>query len=552
MIHKIKIGMAQINPVLGDLNGNTRKIKEFIKKAERQKTNLLIFPELAITGYSPQDLLLDKPFVDGNLHYLDKIIETCAGAMVVVLGFVDFNNGKLFNAAAVIKAGQLVTKKYKSLLPNYDVFDERRYFSPASQNEPIDIEIGGRLTRLGVEICEDLWDTNHNLKVTELLVKNGAELILNLSASPYEYNKRDRRRRLVLEKVMRLGRPFILINLVGGRDELVFDGNSFALDATGTMIGWGEEFKETLAVFDLDLETGKGKGMPWPEIQREASIFQALALGVHDYFFKTGGRTAIIGLSGGIDSALVAGIAVSALGSANVIGVSLPSNYTATESREDAAILSQNLKIKLIEIPIESIFQSYLKKLRPVFGNLPPDVTEENIQSRIRGNLLMALANKYHAYVLTTGNKTELALGYCTMYGDMCGALAVISDLSKNDVYQVARYVNKQAGQTIIPERIFTKIPSAELAAGQVDPFDYTVVSPLVDYIINDQKTSRELVKMGFSAELIGDIMRRIKSAEFKRRQAAPGLKITSKAFGLGRRYPIINHFDEKEKKECE
>ncbi|MFA4920912.1 MAG: NAD(+) synthase, partial [Candidatus Neomarinimicrobiota bacterium] len=423
MRQTIKIGLAQINPILGALDGNTAKIKAFIQDAERQKIDLLIFPELAITGYSPQDLLLDKPFVDGNLSCLNKIIEASVSSMVVVLGFVDVENGKLFNAAAVIKAGQLVAKRYKSLLPNYDVFDERRYFMPASQNQPIDIEIGGRATRLGVEICEDLWDTNHNIKVSEQLVKSGAELIVNISASPYEYDKRDRRRQLVLEKVKQLGRPFILVNLIGGRDELVFDGNSFALDAHGTMIGWGEEFKETLTAFDLDLATGRGAGMSWPEIQREASIFQALVLGVHDYFHKTGGRTALIGLSGGIDSALVAKIAVSALGAKNVVGVALPSNYTSAESREDALLLAENLKIKLLEIPIKSIFQSYLKELRPVFGNLPTDVTEENIQSRIRGDLLMALANKYHAYVLTTGNKTELALGYCTMYGDMCGAL---------------------------------------------------------------------------------------------------------------------------------
>ncbi|MCK9559489.1 MAG: NAD+ synthase [Candidatus Marinimicrobia bacterium] len=549
MRQTIKIGLAQINPILGALDGNTAKIKAFIQDAERQKIDLLIFPELAITGYSPQDLLLDKPFVDGNLSCLNKIIEASVSSMVVVLGFVDVENGKLFNAAAVIKAGQLVAKRYKSLLPNYDVFDERRYFMPASQNQPIDIEIGGRATRLGVEICEDLWDTNHNIKVSEQLVKSGAELIVNISASPYEYDKRDRRRQLVLEKVKQLGRPFILVNLIGGRDELVFDGNSFALDAHGTMIGWGEEFKETLTAFDLDLATGRGAGMSWPEIQREASIFQALVLGVHDYFHKTGGRTALIGLSGGIDSALVAKIAVSALGAKNVVGVALPSNYTSAESREDALLLAENLKIKLLEIPIKSIFQSYLKELRPVFGNLPTDVTEENIQSRIRGDLLMALANKYHAYVLTTGNKTELALGYCTMYGDMCGALAVISDLSKTDVYKVARYVNQQAGRSVIPDRIFTKIPTAELAPGQVDPFDYEIVSPLVDYIINEQKTPLELVKMGFDAKLVDDTIRKIKQAEFKRRQAAPGLKITGKAFGLGRRYPIINHFDEEGKK---
>ncbi|HOU17127.1 MAG TPA: NAD+ synthase [Candidatus Marinimicrobia bacterium] len=548
----IKIGLAQINPVLGDLSGNAAKIINFIQEADQQGVNLLIFPELAITGYLPQDLLLNRSFIDCNLQCLNKITAACRSSMVVILGFVARENDKLYNAAAVIKSGQLIATRYKTLLPNYDVFDERRYFTPANENLPVPIEIGGHSVRLGVEICEDLWDSNSDIKVTDQLVVQGAELLVNLSASPFEYDKRDRRRQLVLDKVIKLRRPFVLVNIVGGRDELVFDGNSFALDASGTLIGWGGEFKENLAVFELDLVSGQGHRMPWPETQREASIYQALTLGVHDYFYKTGGRQAIIGLSGGIDSALVACIAVSALGSENVLGVFLPSRYTSAASREDSVVLAKNLNIRLIEIPIEKIFQSYLQELKPVFGQTSPDVTEENIQSRIRGNLLMALANKYHAYVLNTGNKTELALGYCTMYGDMCGALAVISDLSKLDVYKVAGYFNETAERLIIPERIFTKIPTAELAPGQVDPFDYTIVSPLVDLIINDQKTPAELIQMGYATDLVNDIFERIKFAEFKRRQAAPGLKITGKAFGLGRRYPIINHFKEKGEKQCE
>ena len=548
----IKIGLAQINPVLGDLPGNAKKITNFIKEADQQGIDLLIFPELAITGYLPQDLLLNRSFIDCNLQCLNKITAACRSSMVVILGYVARENGKLYNAAAVIKSGQLIATCYKTLLPNYDVFDEHRYFTPASENLPVKIEIGGHSMRLGVEICEDLWDSNSAIKVTDQLVAQGAELLVNLSASPFEYDKRDRRRQLVLDKVTKLRRPFVLVNLVGGRDELVFDGNSFALDASGALIGWGGEFKENLAVFELDLVSGQGHRMPWPETQREASIYQALTLGVHDYFYKTGGRQAIIGLSGGIDSALVACIAVSALGAENVLGVFLPSQYTSAASREDSVVLAKNLNIRLIEIPIEKIFQSYLQELKPVFGQTSPDVTEENIQSRIRGNLLMALANKYQAYVLNTGNKTELALGYCTMYGDMCGALAVISDLSKLDVYKIAGYFNETAERLIIPERIFTKIPTAELAPGQVDPFDYTIVSPLVDLIINDQKTPAELIQMGYAADLVTDIFERIKFAEFKRRQAAPGLKITSKAFGLGRRYPIINHFKEKGGKQCE
>ncbi|HPA99617.1 MAG TPA: NAD+ synthase [Candidatus Marinimicrobia bacterium] len=548
----IKIGLAQINPVLGDLPGNAKKITNFIKEADQQGIDLLIFPELAITGYLPQDLLLNRSFIDCNLQCLNKITAACRSSMVVILGYVARENGKLYNAAAVIKSGQLIATCYKTLLPNYDVFDEHRYFTPANENLPVPIEIGGHSVRLGVEICEDLWDSNSAIKVTDQLVAQGAELLVNLSASPFEYDKRDRRRQLVLDKVTKLRRPFVLVNMVGGRDELVFDGNSFALDASGALIGWGGEFKENLAVFELDLVSGQGHRMPWPETQREASIYQALTLGVHDYFYKTGGRQAIIGLSGGIDSALVACIAVSALGAENVLGVFLPSQYTSAASREDSVVLAKNLNIRLIEIPIEKIFQSYLQELKPVFGQTSPDVTEENIQSRIRGNLLMALANKYQAYVLNTGNKTELALGYCTMYGDMCGALAVISDLSKLDVYKIAGYFNETAERLIIPERIFTKIPTAELAPGQVDPFDYTIVSPLVDLIINDQKTPAELIQMGYAADLVTDIFERIKFAEFKRRQAAPGLKITSKAFGLGRRYPIINHFKEKGGKQCE
>jgi len=540
----IRIAMAQINPTLGDLKGNSTKIVEFVRNAKEKGADLVVFPELSITGYSPMDLLYDSGFVSENERYLKLVAGTMPEDIVAIVGFADPTPEGLRNGAAILRKGRILDKRHKTLLPNYDVFDEKRYFVPADENLPVWLEIGGTKVSLGLEICEDLWDTNNPVKVTDRLVAAGAELIVNISASPFESNKRDVRKHLILEKVNRLKKPFMLVNLIGGQDEMVFDGNSLAFDSDSNLIAWGGEFAESLTVFDLDLEKGTGKPIPLPGVRREASIFNALVLGVKDYFRKTACRRAVLGLSGGIDSALVAVIATSALGAENLTCISMPSKFTARMSIDDARLLCDRLHVKYLEIPIDPVAKIYDESLQGIFAGMKRNIAEENIQSRIRGNLLMAIANKFDSYLLSTGNKTELALGYCTMYGDMCGALAVISDLSKSDVYALARFIN-ETRDDLIPKRIYDRIPTAELAEGQFDPFDYEIVSPLVDSIINDQLSKTELIKLGYEKSLVDDIFRKIKNAEFKRHQAAPGIKITGKAFGVGRRYPIINHFEE-------
>jgi len=539
----LKIGMAQLNPVIGDIEGNVAKIVENIHAACARQIELVIFPEMTITGYIPQDLLFNRQFISDNLAGLDSVAPHVPAEMLVIVGFADRNAGNIYNAAALIQNGSVIGKRYKTLLPNYDVFDEKRYFISAESNSPVPVNLHGKSFVLGVEICEDLWDADSRIKITEQLAADGAELIVNLSASPFEYNKREVRRKLIHDKVKKIKTPFVLVNQVGGQDEFVFDGNSMMLDAAGQIIGWGQEFQETLTVVDIDLDTGLGKPVKVTDICREESIFNGLVTGVRDYFGKTGCSEAVLGLSGGIDSALVACIAVAALGNHYVTGVAMPGAYTAEESNADAKQLAENLEIKFLTLPIETIAAAYDRELQEIFQGLSTDITEENIQSRIRGNLLMALANKFGAYVLSTGNKTELALGYCTLYGDMAGALAVISDLSKLDVYAVARYVNNTNDRAIIPARIFRRAPSAELKANQVDPFDYNIVSLLVDEIIVHQKSFDELLASGYDQQLVTDIMNRIRLAEYKRRQAAPGLKVTGKAFGVGRRFPIINRY---------
>lgn len=539
----LKIGMAQLNPIIGDIEGNVAKIVENIRAACARQIELLIFPEMTITGYLPQDLLFNRQFIRDNLAGLTRVAQQVPAEMVAIVGFADRNAGNIYNAAALIQNGAVIGKRYKTLLPNYDVFDEKRYFVSSESNPPVLVNLNGKSFLLGVEICEDLWDADSRIKITEQLAADGAELIVNLSASPFEYNKREVRRKLIHDKVKKIKTPFALVNQIGGQDEFVFDGNSMMLDAAGQVIGWGQEFLETLTIVDIDLDSGLGQPVEVPDICREESIFNGLVTGVRDYFRKTGCSEAVLGLSGGIDSALVACIAAAALGNHHVTGVAMPGTYTAEESNADARLLAENLGIKFLTLPIKTIATAYDRELQEIFQGLPSDITEENIQSRIRGNLLMALANKFGAYVLSTGNKTELALGYCTLYGDMAGALAVISDLSKLDVYAVARYVNANHSRTTIPERIFQRLPSAELKPDQVDPFDYNIVSPLVDDIVVYQKSFDELLESGYDEPLVNDILNRIRLAEYKRRQAAPGLKVTGKAFGVGRRFPIINRY---------
>jgi NAD+ synthase (glutamine-hydrolysing) len=554
--------MAQVNATVGDLDGNAQLVRSFMKKAEDLDVDLLAFPEMVITGYPPLDLLPPKEirtqkgnlpigpleFISKNRSLTERLAKQ-APKLISVFGFVDHDRSDIYNAAAVCHNGKIVQVVHKTLLPTYDVFDELRYFKPATRNNPTTVTIAGKRIRLGVSICEDLWDEElrYDRHVIGDLVQEKADIIININASPFYVGKRLVREKLLKSKATALKRPFFYVNMVGGQDELVFDGESLAVDSRGELVGIGRSFEEDLVVVDLELKAGIAPTVKSPRYDREESIFMALVLGVHDYFRKTGFKTAVIGLSGGIDSALTAALGVEALGRENVVGVSMPSRYSSDHSKRDAELLSKKLGITYLSIPIDEILKAYEKTLETPFERRPADVAEENIQARIRGNILMGLSNKFGYLVLNTGNKTELALGYCTLYGDMSGGLAAIGDVSKSEVYALAEYYNRRRGFEAIPKSSITKIPSAELKPDQYDPFDYSVVSPLVDEIIENRRSIKELVGIGYSHKLAGETLRRVRSAEYKRRQAAPAIKISRKAFGIGWRMPIVNRSREEE-----
>jgi NAD+ synthase (glutamine-hydrolysing) len=510
---------------------------------------------MVMTGYPPLDLLPPretrppsghrKPeqeeFVRLNKQYVYDLAEE-VGSLTAVVGFVDYDEINLFNAAAVINQGKVKNVIYKTLLPTYDVFDEQRYFTPALVNSPIKIHMQGQEMALGASVCEDIWDeaVGYGVKVVDALAEQGARLVVNINASPFHHGMRETRLSILKRKAKRLGIPIFYVNMVGGQDELVFDGESLALDGKGRLIGIGKQFEEDFIIIDINAQQETPE-FTAPLRLAEQEMFDALVLGVRDYFRKTGFGHAFIGLSGGIDSSLVAVIAVAALGKENVTGVSMPSRYSSEHSKSDARILAENLGIEFLTIVIEPVFVAYLEQLKQSFKERPADVAEENLQSRIRGSLLMALSNKFGGLVLATGNKTELALGYATLYGDMSGGLEVIGDVSKTEVYALSRYYNQRAGRTIIPESCFSKIPSAELKPDQFDPFDYAMVSPLADDIIENRLSKAELMRKGYDERVVDDCLRRVRFAEYKRRQAAPVIKITKKAFGLGWKMPIVN-----------
>ena len=535
----MKIALCQINPTVGAINQNRIKIRDWYRQAREEGADLVVFPELAIMGYPPQDLLLRNKFVT-KAH--DALISLAKASTVpMIVGNAHLDDNRLFNSAFVCAKGQVLGQYSKKLLPTYDVFDEVRYFTPGKNNGVIQIELNDKKHKIGIQICEDLWDKNYTCNITDSLKENGAEFIINISASPYRAERLADRQALIINKVLETKLPFLYCNLIGAQDELIFDGQSLAYDATGQLIGQGQAFGEDLIMVDLD--------HPKPIVAkpnvREEKIYNALVLGVRDYFQKTGHSEAVLGLSGGIDSCLTACIAVDALGSENIHGGSMPSKYSSHHSRTDAEILANNLGIEYRTIPIETIVKQFGYSLTESFSGTETGVAEENIQARVRGSLLMALSNKFNWLVLSTGNKTELAMGYCTLYGDMNGGLSVISDLSKIDVYAISRWVNAQAGFDRIPINSIEKPPSAELRPDQVDPFDYDVVSPLVTAMIEEEKSPTELIEAGADPDLVSDISRRIRFNEYKRRQAAPGLRVTSKAFGIGRRVPIVNQYDE-------
>ncbi len=536
----MKITLAQINPTVGDIRGNGKKIIDVINTHE-QESDIIVFPELVTTGYPPQDLLFESNFissVESSLGEIQKSLHKC----IVILGTVHKDNGNLYNSAAIIHPTKDIEFRDKTLLPTYDVFDEARYFTPASSNIPVEFQINGKSHLVGIQICEDLWDDAYSQKVSSELAEKGAEVIINISASPFSVDRVHERIHAVSQKVDALKIPFVYCNMVGAQDELVFDGQSFAVDMNGKLISLCTSFDEAINIFDLHEEVDSIKVPHQPE---EEQIYKALTLGLKDYFNKTSHNIAIIGLSGGIDSALTAAIAQNALGAKNVFGISMPSQYSSDHSKSDAQKLAEQLGIQFEQIPIKKLYDSFIESLSTIFKNTQSGLAEENLQARIRGNLLMAIANKKNALVLNTGNKTESALGYCTMYGDMCGALAVISDLNKSQVYAVCNWINKHYGREIIPHGTLTKPPSAELSPNQVDPFDYDIVSPLVDAIVTENLHTSGLINKGFDVDLSIELMQKVRYSEYKRRQSAPGIRISKKAFGMGRRYPIVNGFKE-------
>jgi len=535
----MKISLCQINPTVGAIDRNVDLIMKWYQKAVAAGAELTVFPELVLIGYPPQDLLLRRHFLDKAKMALRSIAEKTTVPMII--GNPLRENGELYNCAFICGHGEIIGHYKKMLLPTYDVFDEDRYFKSGESTQVIKVEFENKSVNIGMQICEDLWDEDYACNMAKSLKEKGAECIVNISASPYRVGRLADRSKLIVSKVTETALPFFYCNIVGAQDELIFDGQSLAYDGKGNLIGQGSAFEEDIVLVDLE--------NPVP-IQlkisgREQKIYNALVLGVRDYFRKTGYNKAVLGLSGGIDSSLTGCIAVDALGPNNVYGVSMPSRYSSDHSRDDAKSLAQNLGIDYRTISIESIIGEFDESLEESFNGSETGVAEENIQARVRGSLLMALSNKFNWLVLSTGNKTELAMGYCTLYGDMNGGLAVISDLSKTDVYALSRWVNEEADSERIPVNSIEKPPSAELRPDQVDPFDYGVVSPIVSALIEDEKSPSELMAEGADQELVKDISRRIRINEYKRRQAAPGLRVTSKAFGIGRRVPIVNQFDE-------
>ncbi len=567
--------MAQINVVVGDIDGNAGKILRWIDRARQADADIVTFPELALTGYPPEDLLLKPQFIEANLKAIGQIVSQTAGVTAIV-GFVD-REGDIFNAAAIAQEGKLVSVYRKAYLPTYGVFDEFRYFQ-AGWKCPV-LKING--ATVGVSICEDIWYPDG--PVLKQAIAGGAEVVINISASPYHTGKRRLRERMLATRALDNTVIVAYNNLVGGQDELVFDGDSLVFDENGELIARGRQFEEDLVVVDLDAASvfrsrlhdprrrqrefaemelvdivplrarpSPHKTLPAPALpeplSRDAEIYAALVLGTRDYVVKNGFKKAVLGLSGGIDSALTAAIAVDALGKQNVMGVLMPSQFSSKGSIDDATLLAKNLGIETLTIPITEVFETFREALMGAFQGANPDATEENLQARIRGTYLMALSNKFGWIVLSTGNKSEVSTGYCTLYGDMAGGFTVLKDVMKTTVFRLARYCNQIAGQERIPAAIIEKLPSAELRPGQLDtdtlpPYD--VLDSVLKACVEEDRSYSEIIEMGFDKDLVHRVNRMVDTSEYKRRQAAPGVKITPRAFGRDRRMPITNRFSE-------
>ncbi len=539
----LQLVIAQINPTVGAINDNTGRALAIMQEMEASEKDLLVFPEMFIPGYPAQDLILENHFVRENQKMVEKLA-AASGDMLTLIGAIHYDGVDTYNAVAILQHGKIVNWIHKSLLPTYDVFDEWRYFKPGRDNTPVSITFrNGETLRLGIHICEDLWDENIDYKICDILGDAGVDLFINLSASPFVTNKYVERSRLIFNKIQKYNKPFIYVNMVGGQDQLVFDGMSMVGDKNANWVHIGPQFKESVQQVTLPASAERTEAVELPQISKDEQVFRGLVLGVHDYFKKTGHSKAVIGLSGGIDSAVTAAIAVTALGANNVLGIAMPSKYSSDHSVSDAETLAANLGMKYLNIPIATIFDGFQQTYADILGQPIDGLPEENLQARIRGNILMTFSNQDGSLLLTTGNKTEIALGYCTLYGDMSGGLAVISDIGKRTVYALANYFNQMNDDEIIPNNTIVKAPSAELRDNQVDPFDYEVVGPLVDAIIEQHSDISELIEEGWEEDLVKDMLHKVRLNEYKRQQMPPGIRVSSKAFGIGRRMPIVNHY---------
>ncbi|MGQ9856337.1 MAG: NAD+ synthase [Fervidobacterium sp.] len=582
-MNKVRLALVQINSTVGDIEGNKRKIIDSIIEASKLGADIVVFPELAITGYPPEDLLFKTHFIEDNEKALQEIASFVPKSLVAVVGFVD-KDGDIYNSAAVLNDGRLIAKYHKNYLPNYGVFDEMRYFQKG--NKALVIKMGD--VRVGITICEDIWYPGGPARAEALY--GDAHILLNLSASPYHMSKLKWREDMLAVRANDNIAVVAYVNLVGGQDELIFDGASLVVDERGTVLARGKQFEEDLLLVDVEIdnidklrlkdprrrqdkllitkenlesidivelpfewnrEKPRNENRIEPVLDEVAEVYNALVIATRDYIRKNGMKKAVIGLSGGIDSSLVACIAVDALGAENVIGVSMPGPFSSEHSKEDAKLLAENLRIQFLTIPILEPYDAYLKILNPVFEKLPFDTTEENLQARLRGVILMALSNKFGWIVLTTGNKSESSTGYSTLYGDTAGGYAVIKDVYKTLVYKLSEYVNQKAGKEIIPRRVFIKPPSAELRENQTDQDKlppYEILDEILKLYVEEDYSIEEIVEKGFDESTVRNVAWMVNVNEYKRRQTPPGPKITHRAFGKDRRLPITNGYKEWKK----